>query len=221
MGRATAFWDSAIGKKVVMAVTGIIGIGFLIAHVAGNLFVFRGPEALNNYSHFLHGPANELLWIARVVLLASVILHVIAAWQLTQQSHAARPIGYARREPQVSTVASRVMRWGGVLLLVFIVFHILHFTTGTIRPAGTFEEGNVYANVVASFHVWWVVLFYVVAMAFLGLHLYHGAWSSFRTLGATGMSPTPLQHRASAVIAVLVWLGFTLVPLAIFFGLVG
>lgn len=221
MGRAAAFWQSAIGKKVVMAVTGIIGIGFLIAHVAGNLFVFRGPEALNNYSHFLHGPAGELLWIARVVLLASVILHVIAAYQLTQQSHAARPVGYARREPQVSTVASRVMRWGGVLLLVFIVFHILHFTTGTIRPAGTFVEGDVYANVVASFRIWWVALFYVVAMAFLGLHLYHGAWSSFRTLGATGQSPNPLQHRASAVIAILVWLGFTLVPLAVFFGLVG
>jgi len=221
MGRAASFWHSTIGKKVVMAVTGIIGIGFLIAHVVGNLMIFRGPVVLNDYSHFLHGPAGELLWLVRVVLIVAVILHIIAAWQLTQRSHAARPVGYARREPQISTIASRLMRWGGVILLVFIVFHILHFTTGTIRPAGTFEEGNVYSNVVASFRIWWVVLFYVIAMAFLGLHLYHGAWSSVRTLGATGESPDPFHRRASATLAILVWLGFTLVPLAVFFGLVG
>ena len=221
MGRAASFWHSTIGKKVVMAVTGIIGIGFLIAHVVGNLMIFRGPVALNGYSHFLHGPAGELLWVMRVVLIIAVILHVIAAWQLTQRGHAARPVAYARREPQVSTIASRVMRWGGVILLVFIVFHILHFTTGTIRPAGTFEDGNVYSNVVASFSIWWVALFYVVAMVFLGLHLYHGAWSSVRTIGTTGESPDPFQRRASATLAVLIWLGFTLVPLAVFFGLVG
>lgn len=221
MGRAASFWHSTIGKKVVMAVTGIIGIGFLIAHVVGNLMIFRGPVVLNDYSHFLHGPAGELLWLVRVVLIVAVILHIIAAWQLTQRSHAARPVAYARREPQISTIASRLMRWGGVILLVFIVVHILHFTTGTIRPAGTFEEGNVYSNVVASFRIWWVVLFYVIAMAFLGLHLYHGAWSSVRTLGATGESPDPFHRRASATLAILVWLGFTLVPLAVFFGLVG
>lgn len=221
MGRAATFWHSTVGKKVVMAVTGIIGIGFLIAHVVGNLMIFRGPAALNGYSHFLHGPAAELLWVVRVVLILAVILHVIAAWQLTQRSHAARPVAYAQREPQVSTIASRLMRWGGVLLLVFIVFHILHFTTGTIRPAGSFEEGNVYSNVVASFRIWWVMLFYVIAMIFLGLHLYHGAWSSVRTLGATGESPNPLHRRVSAGLAVLIWLGFTLVPVAVFFGLVG
>lgn len=220
VGRAASFWHSTIGKKVVMAVTGIIGIGFLIAHVVGNLMIFRGPAALNGYSHFLHGPAAELLWLLRTVLIVAVILHVIAAWQLTQRSNAARPVGYARKEPQVATVSSRVMRWGGVLLLVFIVFHILHFTTGTIRPAGVYEDGNVYSNVVASFHVWWVVLFYVTAMVFLGLHLYHGAWSSVRTLGATGDSPNPFHRSVSAVIAIVLWLGFTLVPVAVFFGLV-
>lgn len=220
MGRAAGFWHSTIGKKVVMAATGIIGIGFLIAHVVGNMLIFRGPVAMNEYSHFLHGPAAEFLWVMRAVLIAAVVLHVIAAWQLTQRSHAARPVDYARRDPQVSTIAARLMRWGGVVLLVFIVFHILHFTTRTIRPAGTFERGDVYSNVVASFRVWWVALVYVVAMIFLGLHLYHGGWSSVRSLGATGESPNPFHRNVSATLAVLVWLGFTLVPVAIFLGLV-
>lgn len=220
MSRPRDFWRAAIGKKVVMAATGIIGIGFLLAHITGNMLVFRGSGAMNQYSHFLHGPAGELLWAMRVILLAAVILHVIAAYQLTQMSHAARPVAYARREPQVSTIAARLMRWGGVLILVFIVFHILHFTTGTIRPTGTFVPGDVYGNVVSSFHVWWVSLFYIVTMVFLGLHLYHGAWSSFRTLGRTG-DPTQPRHRTVAAgIAVIVWLGFTLIPVAVLLGIV-
>jgi succinate dehydrogenase / fumarate reductase cytochrome b subunit len=120
----------------------------------------------------------------------------------------------------VSTYASRLMRWGGVLLLVFIVFHILHFTTGTIQP-GVFVEGDVYANVVSSFHIWWVALFYIVAMVFLGLHVYHGGWSSVRTIGAANRSPNPLHRRIAMVIAVVVWLGFTIVPLAVWTGLIG
>lgn len=220
MSGAQAFWRSAIGKKVVMAVTGIIGIGFVIAHVAGNLLVYRGAAALNGYSHFLHS-TGELLWVARIVLIAALIGHVLAAYSLTRMNHAARPHDYVRREPQVSTLASRVMRWGGVLLLVFIVLHILHFTTGTLRPAGTFAEGDVYANMVSSFHIWWVTLFYLIAMVFLGLHLYHGAWSSVRTLGVTGDSAYPLHRRAAAAIAALVWLGFTLIPLGVFLGWAG
>ena len=220
MQRLAQFWRSTIGKKVVMAVTGIIGIGFVLAHIAGNMMIFRGPEAINDYSHLLHGPALELLWVMRIVLLVSVILHVTAAYQLTQRSHAARPHDYAKREPQVSTYASRLMRWGGVLLLVFIVFHILHFTTGTIRP-GTFVAGDVYTNVVSSFRIWWVSLFYMVSMVFLGLHLYHGAWSSVRTIGAATRSPKPLHRQVALLIAIVVWLGFTIVPLAVLTGMIG
>jgi succinate dehydrogenase / fumarate reductase cytochrome b subunit len=203
-----------------MAVTGLIGIGFLIIHVLGNLLVFRGPDAINSYSHFLHS-TGELLWVARAVLLVSVILHVIAAYQLTMQNRAARPVGYAKREAQVATLASRTMRWGGVLLLVFIVLHILHFTTGTVRPAGTFIEGDVFANVVASFRIWWVVLFYVVAMIALGAHIYHGAWSSVRTVGVAQPSENPMKRRVALVLALFLWLGFSLVPVAIFLGIVG
>jgi len=219
MHRLATFWHSTIGKKVVMAITGIIGIGFVIGHITGNLLIFRGAEAINAYGHFLHGPAGELLWVMRVVLITAVVLHVIAAYQLTQQSHAARPHGYVKREPQTSTLASRVMRWGGVLILVFIVFHILHFTTGTVRP-GTFVPGDVYTNVVTSFRIWWVALFYVVSMIFLGLHLYHGAWASVRTIGARNGSANPFHRRISAVLAILIWFGFTIVPVAVWTGVI-
>ncbi|MEO8753459.1 MAG: succinate dehydrogenase cytochrome b subunit [Casimicrobiaceae bacterium] len=218
MGRLKRFWDSTIGKKVVMATTGIIGIGFLIAHVAGNLLVFRGAAAFNGYSAFLHGPGAELLWPMRLVLLAALLLHVIAAYQLTRLSQGARPDDYQKRQPQVSTVASRLMRWGGVLLITFIVVHLLHFTTGTLRPAGDFARGDVYASLVGSFRLWWVTLFYLIAVAFLGLHLYHGAWASARTLGATGRSPNPLDRGVSAFIAFAVWFGFTLVPVVVLLG---
>ena len=192
---------------------------FLIGHVLGNLLAFRGPEALNAYSAFLKS-TGELLWLVRAVLLVAVVLHVIAAYQLTMQNRAARPIDYARHEPQVSTLASRTMRWGGALLLVFIVVHILHFTTGTIRPAGFFSPGDVYGNVVGSFRIWWVALFYVVAMIALGLHLYHGAWSSVRTMGIAQPSEHPLHRRVALVLALFLWLGFTAVPAGVLLGLV-
>src|SRR6516164_4913052 len=117
-----------------MGVTGLIGIAFVIAHMAGNLQMFIGPAKLNSYSAALHGPLGELLWIVRVVLVVSVVLHVLMAYQLTRMSAAARPIAYQQRVPQVSTYASRTMKWGGVLLLFFIIVHLLHFTTETIDP---------------------------------------------------------------------------------------
>src|ERR1700737_4542964 len=170
MGRLRKFYGSMVGKKFVMGVTGLIGIGFVILHSLGNLLVFRGPAAINSYSHFLKS-TGELLWTLRVVLLLAVILHVIAAVQLTRQSRAARPIGYTKRETQVATISSRTMRWGGALLLVFIVVHILHFTTGNIRPAGVFSREDVYANVVTSFRIWGGALFFVVSVFALGLPL--------------------------------------------------
>jgi succinate dehydrogenase / fumarate reductase, cytochrome b subunit len=215
-----AFWDSSVGKKVVMAVTGLIGIGYVILHMIGNLQAFQGAARLNSYAAMLHGPLNELLLVARVVLLGAVVLHVVAAWQLTQRDRAARPTDYRIRRPQVSTLAAQTMRWGGVLLLIFIVLHLLHFTTGTIRPTGRFVPGDVYGNVIGSFRLWWVTLFYLIAMVALGFHLYHGAWSSVRTLGAASPG-RDLRHRPVAiVVAVVVAGGFALVPLAVFFGLV-
>ncbi len=202
-----------------MAVTGLIGIVYVIGHMVGNLQVFQGAEKINQYAAVLHGPLKSAVWAARVVLLAAVVLHVVAAWQLTRLDRAARPVGYVRRAPQVSTLASRTMRWGGVLLLAFIVFHILHFTTGTVQPA-PFVAGDVYGNLVGGFRVWWVALFYLVSMAALGFHLFHGAWSSARTLGASQPTGRPFRRPVAAFVAVLVAAGFAIVPLAVFFGVV-
>jgi succinate dehydrogenase / fumarate reductase cytochrome b subunit len=219
MGRLRRFYASMVGKKFVMGVTGVIGIAFVILHSLGNLLIFRGSAAINSYSHLLKS-SGEVLWGLRAVLLAAVGLHVIAAVQLTRQSRAARPVGYVKREPQVATLASRTMRWGGVLLLIFIVLHILHFTTGTIRPSGYFSHQDVYLNVMMSFRIWWVSLFYVVSMIALGLHLFHGAWASVRSIGVSPPSPRPLHHRVSIAIALLVWAAFTSIPIAVITGII-
>lgn len=200
-----------------MAVTGLIMIAFLIAHLLGNLQVFAGPLKINEYSAALRrlGP---LLWLARGGLIVALVLHVVAAYQLTQRKRTARPIGYADADPQVSTFAARTIRWGGVLLLVFIVLHLLHFTFGTIHPA--FDHKDVYGNLVAGFQIWWVALLYLAAMVGLGLHLYHGTWSSIRTLGLTRASGDPLKRRLAAVLAWVLYVGFSIVPIAVLAGIV-
>ena len=211
------FWSSTVGKKMVMSVTGLIMVGFVIVHMVGNLQIFEGAGRINAYSHFLHYTINELLWLLRVILLVSVVLHIVAAIQLTRIDRAARPVGYARKEPQAATVSSRSMRWGGLALALFIVFHILHLTTGTIQPV-PFVHGDVYANMVGGFRVWWVTLVYVLAMIAFGLHIFHGAWGSVRTLGITRAKAQPTRRPVAAAVAVVVWAGFTLVPVAIFLG---
>ena len=149
-----------------MAVTGLLLVGFVLGHMAGNLLVFKGPEALNGYGAFLKSSAL-VLWTVRLGLLAAVGLHVWAALTLIRLNQASRPVAYAKRVPQASTRSARLMRVGGILLLVFIVFHLLHFTTGTIHPGYTFSHTDVYGNVVSSFQVPWVALFYIVAMVAL------------------------------------------------------
>ena len=219
MIRTPSFWSSTVGKKIVMAVSGLIMVGFVIVHMAGNLQLFEGAERLNTYSAFLHGPANELLWIVRVVLLVAVIAHVVAAYQLTVLDRAARPVPYAKRELQAATIGSRTMRVGGVVLAIFIVLHVMHFTTLTLQPA-PLAEGDVYGNVIASFQIWWVTALYVIAMIALGLHLYHGAWSSVRTLGFERGRLDPFRRPVAITLALIVWAGFTLVPVAVYFHLV-
>ncbi len=218
------FYRSTIGKKVIMAVTGLVLVAFVVGHMAGNLQVFIGADKMNAYAAFLKS-TGELLWIVRLGLLGAVLLHITMALQLTRVAARARPTDYQKRQPQVSTVASRTMRWGGVLLLVFIVFHILHFTTGNAYPAAStagsaFSHTDVYGNVINAFRVWWVTAIYVVAMLFLMLHLFHGAWSSMRTLGLSKPSQHPLHRRISTAIALVVWLGFTAVPVAVFLGVI-
>ena len=220
-------YRSTIGKKAIMAVTGLIMVAFVIGHMAGNLQVFIGPAKMNGYAAFLKS-TGELLWLVRIGLLVAVLLHILMAWQLTRIKAGARPVDYVMRTPQASTMASRTMRWGGVLLLVFIVFHILHFTTGTLFSYASrsdaqytgFSASDVYGNVISGFREPWVVGFYLVSMLFLLLHLFHGAWSSVRTLGLTKASPHPQHRRVATVIAVLVWLGFSAIPVAVFLGVI-
>ncbi len=212
------FWDSSVGKKIVMGATGLILVAFVVGHMPGNLQFFAGPARFNAYSHLLQVDVIELTWLLRVTLLASVVLHVIAAYQLTMQNRAARPADYVRREPQVSTYAARTMRWGGVYLLLFIPYHLLHFTTGTLHPA--FVRGEAYGNVVIGFQTMWVALFYLGAMAFLALHLYHGAWAAFRTLGIARPSNDPLHRRLALALAVIVPAGFSLLPLSVMLGFI-
>ena len=220
-------YRSTIGKKAIMAATGLMLVLFVIGHMAGNLQVFVGPAKMNGYAAFLKS-TGELLWLVRLGLLTALVLHVLMAWQLTRINAAARPINYENRQPQLSTIASRTMRWGGVLLLVFIVFHILHFTVGTVFPVAStpdalypaFSTTDVYGNVISAFRTPWVVAVYVVAMWFLMLHLFHGAWSSVRTLGLSGASRNPMQRRVATLVAITVWLGFSAVPVAVFLGVI-
>jgi len=216
-GAIARFWDSSIGKKAVMAVTGLVMVAFLIVHMLGNLQMFEGSLKINEYSAALRrlGP---LLWLARGGLLVSVILHVIAAYQLTKRKQVARPVDYADREPQVSTFASRTIRWGGVLVLIFVVLHLLHFTFGTLHPA--FDHKDVYGNVVAAFQVWWIALLYLIAMVVVGLHLYHGTWSSLRSLGLTRPAVNPLRRRVVTVLTWVIYLGFSVIPIAVLAGIV-
>src|SRR5262245_14434930 len=129
-----AFYNSTVGKKAIMAASGLIGVGFVIGHAAGNMLAFVGREKINAYSAALHGPLGELLWLARAVLLVAVVLHVLMAWQLTRRAHAARGTAYEKKEAEATTWAAQTMRWGGVFLLAFIVFHLLHLTLRRIDP---------------------------------------------------------------------------------------
>lgn len=178
---ATSIW-STVGRKVVMAVTGVIMIGFVFVHMIGNMQLYLGPEALNHYAvflrTFLHGSG---IWIFRAVMVTAVGLHAWAATTLTLDSWAARPKGYRLWQAKESTYASRTLRWGGVVLALFIVYHLLHFTIGSAHP--DFRPGDVYHNVVAGFQVWYASVIYIAAMIALGLHLDHGVWSLCQTLG--------------------------------------
>ena len=211
--------SSTIGLKIVMAVTGVILVGFILGHMAGNLLLYRGPEAINAYGRelreLLHGSA---IWIARGTLLAAVLLHIWSAWALTLKNRQARPVAYKEWKAQDSTYASRTMRVSGLIILFFVIYHLMHLTIGNAHPS--FVEGDVYHNVVAGFHVWPASLFYIVAMVLLGFHLNHGVWSMFHTLGVSHPRYRALARGFAAVFSFVIVLGNVSFPLAVLFGLV-
>jgi succinate dehydrogenase / fumarate reductase, cytochrome b subunit len=217
--RAPGFWASTVGKKIVMAVTGIILFGYVIGHLLGNLQVFEGPAKLNAYGAFLHN-TKELLWPVRILLLIAVTLHIVATVQLALRKKRARPIEYSVKKAIASSYASRTMYWSGPIVLAFIIFHLLHLTAGYVHPGAAYIEGDVYHNVVSGFQVWWVSLSYIVAVSLLGLHLRHGLWSMFQSLGIHQPQHTARLKAAAIWIAVLIVLGYISIPISILLGLV-
>lgn len=200
----------------MMAATGVVLVAFLVFHLLGNLLVYSGPAALNAYSAFLiREPA--ILWGVRVVLLGSAIIHIGAAALLWERDRSARPVSYRMMTPRSATLASRTMRLTGIGLAAFIVFHILHLTIGAIEPV-PFQQHDVYHNVVAGFGVGWVAAVYLGAMAFVGMHVWHGAWASLRSLGLSRPSPHPKRRPVAWILALLLWGGFTSIPLAVLLG---
>lgn len=223
-----ALWRTTIGKKAVMAVTGVILVGFVISHMAGNLKIFLGAKAFNDYALFLRTvgeplfPYSVLLWIARIILLTSAILHIWAAVDLTRVNWAARPRSYAVKRSLATTVAALTMRYSGVLLAVFIVFHLLHLTVGAVGfPSGAFSHESVYHNVVTGLSAWFVSVFYILAMGGLCLHLDHGIWSMLETLGFNNARLSRELRLLSRIVALLVFLGFIAVPIAVLAGWLG
>ncbi len=214
--RAARFWSATIGKKVVMAVSGALLFLFVVAHLLGNLQVFVGAERFNAYAKFLRfEPA--LLYTARIGLLVMVILHIWASVQLALLNKLeARPVGYVKKKAITSTYASRTMYWSGPIIAVFVIYHLMQFTWGIGGTA--FEEGKAYENLVRGFQVPWIALFYIFAMALLMLHLYHGIWSMFQTLGVNHPRYTPLLRGFAKVVAIALFIGFSSIPVAVMAG---
>lgn len=210
--------DTAIGKKAIMAVTGVIMVGFVVGHMAGNLNAYAGREAFNGYAEFLHSMPKGL-WIARIVLILSVILHVWSAIGLVKLNSAARPVKYRVKQNIVTSYAARVMPVGGVIIALFIVYHLLHLTTGTLHSDFKGLDDPFY-NLVTGFQNPAIAGFYILANAALGLHLFHGVWSMFQSLGLSHPLHNAKRKALAAGVAILV-AGFNIsFPIAVLAGII-
>jgi succinate dehydrogenase / fumarate reductase cytochrome b subunit len=219
-----SLWHSTVGKKYVMAITGLIWFGYLILHLWGNLKIFAGPTFLNDYAAWLRTVGDplfgfsQILWLVRIILIPAFIVHMWAAISLTTRDRASRPQRYALRKNVESTFASRTMIYGGVFIVLFVIYHLLDFTFGQANPS--YQEGNVYHNVVASFQRWPVVLFYILAMIAVGLHLLHGVWSLFQTLGWNTTRANRGIRNFATFAALVLTLGNISIPLAVLAGVI-
>lgn len=222
MSRVTALTHSLIGKKVVMATSGVVLLGFVFVHMAGNLKVFLGPAHFDAYADWLRTvgaplfPRGVLLWIARAILLLAVGLHIASAWAVTRASWAARPHGYHTLRLIHTTYAARTLRWGAIIILLFVIFHLLDLTFGTVNPA--FVPGDAYRNVVTTFSRVPVSLAYIVAMGALCLHLYHGIESGCQTLGLNHPRYNEWRRRFALGFSLVVTAGFIAVPVGVLAG---
>ncbi|MFC0529488.1 succinate dehydrogenase cytochrome b subunit [Phytohabitans kaempferiae] len=217
---------STVGRKALMAVSGIVLVLFLVAHMVGNLKVFVGAESFDHYAHWLRTigapllPQSGYLWVQRAVLTVAVVAHIWAATTLALRARAARPVRYAHRRPVRGSYAARTMRWGGVIILLFVVYHVLDLTTGHLNPVG--DSAHPYDNVVADFapERWYVTLFYTLAVLAVGLHLRHGVFSALRSLGQRTAAGERRARLAALVVSVGLCAGYLSVPFAVSLGLV-
>lgn len=222
MRRVANLYRTTVGKKFVMAVTGYLLILFVIAHLLGNLKIYYGPEKYNHYAEWLRvtgAPVfayGQALWLARFVLLGAVVLHILSAIQLTLISWDARQVGYLFHKPIAFSYASYTMRWGGVVIFAFVVFHLLDLTWGSTHPG--FVKGSVYHNVVSGFQRWPVSAAYILAMIPLALHMYHGLWSGFQTLGANNPGYSTWRRPLALAIALAIFVGNVSIPIAVLTG---
>ena len=225
----TDLFQSSLGKKFIMAVSGFVLCLFVLGHLAGNLQIFLGPEAINRYGHFLQSNP-ELIWPSRLVLLVLVGLHLWAAVKLSVENKAARPVAYARYEPLGSTYASRTMLMSGLIILVFVVYHILHFTvqvksvnlTGQnfLELTDREKRHDIFKMMVLGFSNGWVSGFYILGMALLCLHLSHGVSAMFQSLGFKNRNWKPLIDGFAKFIAIVLLVGYCSIPIAVLTGLV-
>jgi succinate dehydrogenase / fumarate reductase cytochrome b subunit len=216
--RLGTLWRSQIGRKALMAASGVVLFVYVLVHMLANLQAFEGAARLDRYAAQLRVfPA--LLWTARGVLLLAAIVHVVGGVELWAERRRARPVAYRELVPTASTPASRTMIWSGLLILGFLVYHLLDLTFGVANP--DFRPGEVFHNVVVSFGRGAAVLFYVLAVAGLGFHLWHGIWSMFQSLGLASQAFSAGIRTAAAVLATVLVVGFCAVPLAVLFGLLG
>ncbi|MFD9542884.1 succinate dehydrogenase [Streptomyces sp. NPDC060022] len=217
-------WDSSVGKKMIMAVSGLIMLGYLSVHMLGNLKIFFGSDEFNHYAHWLRTLGEPFLhyewalWIIRVVLVAAVVLHAVSAYQLSRRDIRARPNAYVHKKARAS-YATRTMRWGGIILALFIVWHILDLTTGTVHTGG-FQTGHPYQNVLDTFSTWYGNVIYIVAVLAMGLHVQHGFWSAAQTLGVGNATRDRVLKSLANILAVVLTVGFVSVPLAVMTGVV-
>ncbi len=213
-----SFYQTTLGKKVVMAISGVILIGFVIGHMAGNLQIFLGADKLDAYAEFLHSmPA--VLWGARIVLITAVFAHFWSAFSLWKQNKAARPRGYAKQVSRATTYAARTMRWGGVIVLLFIIYHLLHLTVGAPVSGYEIVHGKVFNNVVTGFSNPAIAGFYIIAQVCLGLHLYHGVWSLMQTLGLNHDKYNDTRRKVATSVSLLITVGNISIPVAVLAGL--
>ena len=222
MRRVISLYRTSVGKKFYMALSGAVLIGFLFAHMVGNLKMYMGADAFNHYAEFLREigypilPHMVGLWMFRLVLLACVGLHMLSAWQVYTQSKNARGSSYKKEESLSFAYASRTMRWGGVIIGAFVVYHILHFTVGSALPE--FVHGEAYDNVIYGFGNPLVVGFYVVTLIMITFHVYHGLWSALQTVGANHPKYNPFRRPLALGLALLLLLGFLTVPVGVMAG---